>query len=181
MQLSFVFLTELRSSYWYNTYHNEKIKNTITPWKTTYGLGHEQFTNADHSLIHKVSSQSFKPPNMMGTFEGKWSLWKDDFLQEVRCFSLFTVVLQKFFDSRLFCRKVLLVAQKFSWLLNQREEPVYYLYFIYNFYSTNVCLPCLKSVQIRGYFWSLFSCARTEYRKIRTRNNSVFGHFSGSV
>ena len=29
-------------------------------------------------------------------------------------------------------------------------------------------------------FWSVFSCIRTEYRKIRTRNNSVFGHFSRS-
>ena len=36
---------------------------------------------------------------------------------------------------------------------------------------------CMKSVQIRIYFWSLFFCIRTEYRKIRTRNNSVFGHF----
>ena len=35
-------------------------------------------------------------------------------------------------------------------------------------------LRCVKSVQIRSYFWS-------EYRKIRTRNNSVFGHFSRSV
>ena len=33
---------------------------------------------------------------------------------------------------------------------------------------------CVKSVQIRSYFWSIFSC-------IRTRNNSVFGHFSRSV
>ena len=34
-------------------------------------------------------------------------------------------------------------------------------------------LCCVKSVQIRSYFWS-------EYRKIRTRNNSVFGHLSRS-
>ena len=40
---------------------------------------------------------------------------------------------------------------------------------------------CAKSVQIRSYFWSVFSCIRIEYRKIRTRNNSVFGHFSRSV
>ena len=33
---------------------------------------------------------------------------------------------------------------------------------------------CVKSVQI-------FSCIQSEYRKIRTRNNSVFGHFSNSV
>ena len=39
---------------------------------------------------------------------------------------------------------------------------------------------CVKSVQIRGYFWSVFYCIRTEYRKIRTRNNSVFGHISRS-
>ena len=40
---------------------------------------------------------------------------------------------------------------------------------------------CLKSVQIRSFFWSLFSCIRNEYWKIRTRQNSVFGHFSRSV
>ena len=48
---------------------------------------------------------------------------------------------------------------------------------------------CVKSVQMRSFFWSVFSCIRTEYgnirvqfkyRKIRTRNNSVFGHFSRS-
>ena len=39
---------------------------------------------------------------------------------------------------------------------------------------------CVKSVQIRSYFWSVFSCIQPEYRKIRSRNNSVFGHFSRS-
>ena len=64
---------------------------------------------------------------------------------------------------------------------------------------------CVKIVQTRNYFWSAFSCIWTEhgdlqkcpntelflnysvnlriqseYRKIRTRNNSVFGHFSCS-
>ena len=38
----------------------------------------------------------------------------------------------------------------------------------------------MKSVQIQSYFWSLFSCIQTECRKIRTRNNSVFGYFSRS-
>ena len=38
----------------------------------------------------------------------------------------------------------------------------------------------MKSVQMRSYFWSLFSCIRTEYRKIETKNNSVFGLFSRS-
>ena len=27
------------------------------------------------------------------------------------------------------------------------------------------------------FFWSVFSCVRTEYRKIQTRKNSLFGHF----
>ena len=52
---------------------------------------------------------------------------------------------------------------------------------------------CVKSVGIRSYFWSLFSVTglntdmygvnlriQCEYWKIRTRNDSVFGHFSGS-
>ena len=51
---------------------------------------------------------------------------------------------------------------------------------------------CVKSIQIRSYFWSVFSRIRNEYGyfvslriqsecgKIRTRNNSVFGHFSRS-
>ena len=37
---------------------------------------------------------------------------------------------------------------------------------------------CVKSVQMRSFFWSAFSCIWTEYRKIRTIKNSVFGHFS---
>ena len=53
---------------------------------------------------------------------------------------------------------------------------------------------CVKIAQMRSYFWSVFSCIQTEYgdlfcesriqseyRDIRTRNNSVFGHFSRSV
>ena len=39
----------------------------------------------------------------------------------------------------------------------------------------------MKTVRIRSFFWSIFSCFQSEYRKIRTRNNSVFGHFSRSV
>ena len=42
---------------------------------------------------------------------------------------------------------------------------------------------CVKSVQIRNFFWSAFCFIRThsEYRKIRTRKNSVFGFFSRSA
>ena len=48
------------------------------------------------------------------------------------------------------------------------------------FWQSNYCDHCVKSVQIRSFFWSVFSCIRTEYRKIRTRNKTVFGHFSRS-
>ena len=40
---------------------------------------------------------------------------------------------------------------------------------------------CVKSVQIRSFFWSVFFRIRTEYGKIRTRKNSVFGNFSQST
>ena len=46
--------------------------------------------------------------------------------------------------------------------------------------QTKQDLHCMKSVQIRSYFWSVFSCIWTEYRGIRTENNSLFGHFSRS-
>ena len=39
----------------------------------------------------------------------------------------------------------------------------------------------LKSGQIRSFFWSVVSRIQSEYGKIRTRRNSVFGHFSRSV
>ena len=41
-------------------------------------------------------------------------------------------------------------------------------------------IHCVKSVQIQSFFWFVFSCIRSEYRKIRTRKNSVFGHLSRS-
>ena len=34
-----------------------------------------------------------------------------------------------------------------------------------------------KTVRIRSFFWSVFSCILTEQLKIRTRKNSAFGHF----
>ena len=39
---------------------------------------------------------------------------------------------------------------------------------------------CVKSVQVWSFFWSIFSCIQSGYRKIRTRENPVFGHFSCS-
>ena len=40
---------------------------------------------------------------------------------------------------------------------------------------------CVKSVQLRSFFWSVFSCIQSQYRKIRTRKNSGFGDFSRSA
>ena len=40
---------------------------------------------------------------------------------------------------------------------------------------------CMKSVEILSYFLSVFSCIQSEYKKIRTRNNFVFGHVSRSA
>ena len=38
----------------------------------------------------------------------------------------------------------------------------------------------VRSVQIRSFVWPIFSCIQSKCRKIRTRKNSVFGHFSRS-
>ena len=56
-----------------------------------------------------------------------------------------------------------------------------------------VHMHCVKIVQMLSYFWSVFSCIRTEYgdllrkslysvqyRKTWARNNSLFGYFSRS-
>ena len=50
---------------------------------------------------------------------------------------------------------------------------------VYSLFKLNLFPYYLKSVQIRGYFWSIFSCIRTEYGDLR--NNSVFGQLSRSV
>ena len=47
--------------------------------------------------------------------------------------------------------------------------------------TLRIAIHCVKSVQIRSFLWSLFSFIRTEYRKIRTRKNFVFEHFSRNV
>ena len=48
-------------------------------------------------------------------------------------------------------------------------------------FGFNVISTLHEKYPIRSYLWSVFSCIRTEYRKIQTRNNSVFGHFSRSA
>ena len=47
----------------------------------------------------------------------------------------------------------------------------FYCWFWTSKWLLEVLTHYMKSVQIRSYFWSVFSC-------IRTRNNSLFGHFS---
>ena len=57
-------------------------------------------------------------------------------------------------------------------------------------YNISYC-HCVKSVQMRSFFWSVLSRIRTEYAvslrtqsecgKIRTKKTSVFEHFSRSV
>ena len=51
--------------------------------------------------------------------------------------------------------------------------------------KSRVRIHSLKSGQIRGFFWSIFSCTRTksvslriqsECREIKTRKNSISGH-----
>ena len=71
------------------------------------------------------------------------------------------------------------------------------VYFEFLFLNSLFChfheVHCVESVQIRSFFWSLFSriwteCGeirsisriQSECGKIRTRKNSVFGHFSRS-
>ena len=49
-------------------------------------------------------------------------------------------------------------------------------------FSSVFCMSdCVKIVQIRSFFLSVFPCIQSQYRKIQTRNSSVFGHFSRSV
>ena len=48
------------------------------------------------------------------------------------------------------------------------------------FHVKPLSIHCVKSVQIRSFFRSVFSCIQFEYSKIQTRNKSVLGHFSRS-
>ena len=41
-------------------------------------------------------------------------------------------------------------------------------------------IHCVKSVQVQSFFWSVFYRIQSEYGKIQTRKDSVFGHFSHS-
>ena len=86
--------------------------------------------------------------------------------------------------------KELCEAQKANLKNYYLDLGYYYLYAIV-LHLTDDLIPfvsckqlsqhCVKSIQVRSYFWSVFSCIQSEYRKIRTRNNFVFGHFPRSA
>ena len=90
-----------------------------------------------------------------GTIPWKWEIWKQCFLLDQR-----------------------------AWFFNVYRDVIRTLSDIYD------RIHCVKNVQIQSYFWSVFSyiwteygdllSIQSEYRKIRTRNNSAFGHFSHS-
>ena len=50
--------------------------------------------------------------------------------------------------------------------LNQAQKSV--IFKSVKRYQFNYCSQVVKSAQKRSFFWSVFSCIRTEYRKIRT-------------
>ena len=66
-----------------------------------------------------------------------------------------------------------------------------FLFYFTNFYQIFInskwfYFHCVKNVQIRSFFWSVFCCIWIiqeiqEYRKRTTRKNSVFEQFSFSV
>ena len=65
-----------------------------------------------------------------------------------------------------------------------RENPKTRKIFVNSYYGTihkSKAYHCVKSIQVQSLFWSVLSCIQTEYRKTKTRKNSVFGHFSRSV
>ena len=69
---------------------------------------------------------------------------------------------------------------------SQNARSVILLNFVSSYFKSH----CVKSVLIRSFFWSVFSCIRTEYlnlrihseyRKIRARKNYVFGYFHAVI
>ena len=60
-----------------------------------------------------------------------------------------------------------------------------YIYIVYDVFacSFQISIPSfpfehsMKSVQIRNFFWSVFSCIQSEYRKIRTEKTPYLDTF----
>ena len=81
--------------------------------------------------------------------------------------------------SRVFCGKKIFFLSffiLFCLYLHKGNTPI----FCSLFYEKKM-LHCVKRVQIGSYFWFIFSCIQSEYRKIRTRINCLFGHFPRSA
>ena len=64
-----------------------------------------------------------------------------------------------------------------NWNLNLRPSLLRGRSTIWDYHE----LHCVESVQLQSFFWFAFSGIRSEYGKIRTRKNSIVGHFSHSA
>ena len=66
------------------------------------------------------------------------------------------------------------ISIKFAFFINLSKFQVFLWYVCYlviflydiNVIATNQNCHCVKSVQLRSYFWSIFPCIRTEYRDL---------------
>ena len=127
------------------------------------------------------TDKKFKKYEILHTLTNKeipsCEIWNNDFLWIQKMFT--TGFLQN--TSRQLSVKLVLFFSSIRWhipcirphfLKNFNENLIFVQYQHWkNILSKKT--HCVKSVQIRSYFWS-------EYRKIRARHNSVFWHFSRS-
>ena len=69
--------------------------------------------------------------------------------------------------------------------MDRNGNSQFLLYVIFWFYiplfSHQLNMHCVKSVKIRSFLWSVSSCIQPKCRKMWTRKNSVFGHFSPGI
>ena len=63
---------------------------------------------------------------------------------------------------------------------NQTDSGWKYCLTVYTNPNVISRMHCVKSVQIRSFFWSVFSCIQSESSKLQTRKNLVFRHFPRS-
>ena len=71
---------------------------------------------------------------------------------------------------------------------SQKNKYYKYLKYFYwlsiSHFICSICFHiwahCVKSILIRSFFWSVFSCIQSEYRKIRTRKTPHLDIFSCS-
>ena len=60
-----------------------------------------------------------------------------------------------------------------------RTDLIYHCYILFMI-TCQIGTLCEKCPNTKFFFWSLFSRMQSEYGKLRTRKNSIFGHFSRS-